>query len=178
MFNTHSLFVHLEFAMNRRSALFGFTLLAIVMMAMAPPQVAAQETLTFSLTRNFGTGLGSTIEGTFTLVGSGPEAIVGLIVYFNGAEVHEVTGNTISWQFVTSDYPSGPTNITLYGWDDEGESYVTSQQFTFLAETSSNIITIAILGFVVIVLLIRYVPRFMGRGQKTSKSDLVSSNQY
>jgi len=170
MFNKYYRISPREYKMKRNSALMGLAFIAITMIAISPTQVMAQDTLTFSLARNFGTGLGSNLEGTFTLHGSGPDVIVGLIVYFNGVEVHSVASNTISWQFVTSDYPSGATNITLYGWDDDGGQYVASQQVTFLAETVSNVFTIAILALVVVVILIRYVPRFLGRGQKKRSS--------
>jgi hypothetical protein len=125
-------------------------------------QVAGQGSLTISLDRNFGTGLGSLIQGTFTLRGSGPEAVQNLTVYFNGEQVHFVTGNTIAWQFNTGDYPSGSTNITLFGVDDVGAIYIASRQVTFLGGAASNIFTFGILALVVIVILARYGPRLMG----------------
>lgn len=148
----------------------GLAFFAIVMIAISPAQVMAQDTLTFSLARNYGTGIGSNLEGTFTLHGTGPEVIVGLIVYFNGVEVHSVASNTISWQFVTTDYPSGATNITLYGWDDDGGSYVTSQQVTFLGESISTGITVGIIALVFALVLVRYVPKILGRGEKKRNS--------
>jgi hypothetical protein len=54
-----------------------------------------------SINRNVGIGLGGLIQGTFTLHGSGPEIVQNLTVYFNGNQVHFVTGNTITWQFDT-----------------------------------------------------------------------------
>jgi hypothetical protein len=65
-----------------------------------------------SINRNVGIGLGGLIQGTFTLHGSGPEIVQNLTVYFNGNQVHFVTGNTITWQFDTANYASGSTNIT------------------------------------------------------------------
>ncbi len=169
MFNTPLRIALNESKMNRNTALMGLAFFAIAMIAISPTQVMAQDTLTFSLARNFGTGIGSNLDGTFTLHGSGPDVIVGLIVFFNGVEVHSVASNTISWQFITSDYPSGPTNITLYGWDDDGGSYVASQQVTFLSESLSTGITVGIIVLVVVLVLFRYVPRIMSRGNKKAK---------
>ena len=120
---------------------------------------AAQGSLTLNLDRNFGTALGSLIQGTFTLRGSGPEEVQNLTVYFNGEQVHFVTGNTISWQFDTGDYASGAMNITLYGVDDVGGEYLASRQVTFLGGAASNIFTIAIISLVVVAVVCRYGPR-------------------
>ena len=82
-------------------------LLLLGLISCIPLQSAAQESLTLSLDRNVGMHLGSIVQGAFTLRGSGPEAVQNLTVYFNGDEVHFVTGNTIGWQFNTADYPGG-----------------------------------------------------------------------
>ena len=84
--------------MKRGSALFGLGVLVLALVMASPTSVMAQHTLTFTLTRNFGTGLGSSIQGTFTLSATAPDEVIGLIVYFNGVEVHSVSSNTISWQ--------------------------------------------------------------------------------
>ena len=125
-------------------------------------QVAGQESLTLSLDRNVGMALGPIIQGTFTLRGSGPEAVQNLTVYFNGDEVHFVSGNSIAWQFNTADYPGGSTNITLFGVDNVGASYVASRQVTFIGGAASNILTIGVIALVVVVILAKYGSRLMG----------------
>ena len=134
-------------------------LLLVGLISCLPMQVTAQEPLTLSLDRNIGMALGPLIQGTFTLRGSGPEAVQNLTVYFNGDEVHFVAGNTIAWQFNTADYPSGATNITLFGVDDVGVSYTASRQVTFLGGAASNIFTIAVISLVVIAVLCKYGSR-------------------
>ncbi|MHA1909023.1 MAG: hypothetical protein ACW98Y_17110 [Candidatus Thorarchaeota archaeon] len=156
--------------MAPRTLTLAITFLLIATIAVSTTHVSAQDTLTFSLSRDFGTGLGSSIEGTFSIHGSGPEVIIGLIVYFNGVEVHQVSGNTIDWQFNTADYPAGETNITLYGWDDQGETYVASQHVTILSSTVGTAITIGIIALVVVLIVFRYVPRFLGSGKKGLKT--------
>ena len=107
-------------------------------------QVAAQETLTMTFSRNFGTALGDTMSGLFTLHCTGPEEIANLTVYFNDVEVHFVTGNIIAWQFHTSDFAEGATNITLAGIDDLGGTYLANRQVTFFAEGATDFITIGV----------------------------------
>ena len=123
--------------------------------------VTGQDTLTFSINRNVGMAFGSYISGTFTLTGSGPTSIQNLTVYFNGEQVHFVTGNTISWQFNTGNYEGGATNVTLVGITDTGTPYEASQTVVFIGATLNTMITIAIISLVAILLLAKYGPRLM-----------------
>jgi hypothetical protein len=139
----------------------GVLIVSIVIFSGFPINATGQNTLSLSLDRNVGIGLGSLIQGTFTLHGSGPENITSLTVYFNGEDVHSVTSNSISWQFNTADYPSGSTNITLAGWDDQGTLYQRSTDVFFLGGMISNLITVGILGFVAILIILKYGPRLI-----------------
>jgi hypothetical protein len=103
--------------------------------------------------------IGSIIQGTFTLRGSGPETIQNLTVYFNGEQVHFVTGYSVAWQFNTADYPGGSTNITLFGVDDVGARYHATSQVTFIGGVVSNLITIGVIALVVVVILVKYGTR-------------------
>lgn len=129
-------------------------------------QATAQGMLTLSLDRNVGMHIGSIVQGTFTLRGSGPEEVQNLTVYFNGDEVHFVTGNTIAWQFNTADYPGGSTNITLFGVDDVGATYLATRQVTFIGGVVSNAITIGVIALVVILILAKYGSRIVSMRKK------------
>jgi hypothetical protein len=139
----------------------GFLFVSVVIFSGLPINAAGQNTLSLSLDRNVGIGLGSLIQGTFTLRGSGPENITSLIVFFNGEEVHSVTSNSISWQFNTADHPSGSTNITLAGWNAQRTLYRASTDVFFLGGMLSNLITFGILGFVTILIILKYGPRLI-----------------
>ena len=137
-------------------------LLLVGLISCLPMQVTAQGTLTLSLDRNVGMHIGSIVQGTFTLRGSGPEEVQNLTVYFNGDEVHFVTGNSIAWQFNTVDYPGGSTNITLFGVDDVGTTYLATRQVTFIGGVVSNAITIGVIALVAVLILAKYGSRLMG----------------
>lgn len=128
--------------------------------------VAAQDTLTFSVNRNVGIGFGSLISGTFTLHGSGPDTIQNLTVYFNDVEVHFVTGNTISWQFNTGNYEGGAINITLIGITDTSTPYITTHAVVFIGESLNNLIYIGIIGLVSVLILAKYGSRLMSLRKK------------
>ncbi len=119
-------------------------------------QASGQGTLSLSLDRNLGIGFGAIIQGTFTLRGSGPVEVQNLTVYFNGEQVHFVTGNTIAWQFHTGDYAPGSTNITLFGVDDSGGSYSATIDVFILSEALSTVVIGIILALVVVLVIVRY----------------------
>ena len=123
--------------------------------------VTGQDTLTFSINRNVGMAFGNYISGTYTLHGSGPTSIQNLTVYFNGEQVHFVTGNTIAWQFNTANYEGGATNVTLIGITDTGTSYDSTQTVVFIGESINAIIIIVIITLVAVLLLAKYGPRIM-----------------
>jgi len=140
--------------------------LVVGFVSIIPLNVAGQGSLTLSIDRNIGMAFGSLIQGTFTLRGSGPEAVQNLTVYFNGDEVHFASGNSIAWQFNTDDYPSGSTNITLFGVDDVGAGYYATIQVTFLGGIVSNIIIIGIVALVAVLILAKYGPRLLSMRKK------------
>ena len=141
-------------------------LLVIGLICCTSTAVTAQNDLTMSINRNVGMVLGNLIQGTFTLHGSGPTNIQNLTVYFNDVEVHFVSGNTITWQFDTANYESGSTNITLFGVDDMGESYITSQEVFFIGGLVSTLLTVGIIALVVAAILVKYGPKIMGLRKK------------
>ncbi len=131
-----------------------------------PIHVAAQNTLSLSLDRNFGMGFGAFIQGTFTLRSTAPASVQNLTVYFNGEQVQFVTGNSINWQFNTDNYPSGSTNITLFGLDGEGAAYVGSTQVFFIGGITTTLITVGIIALVAVLVVIRYGPMRKGKRKK------------
>jgi hypothetical protein len=128
--------------------------------------VAAQNTLSLSLDRNIGMALGGFIQGAFTLRGGGPADVQNLTVYFNGEQVNFVTGNIINWQFDTANYPSGSTNITLFGLDDAGATYLADTQVFFIGGMMSTLITAGIIALVAVLIIVRYGPMLRGKRKK------------
>ena len=144
-------------------------LIMFTIMVAAPRSASAQGTLEFSMSRNFGTGLGTNIEGLFTIHGSGPAEVIGISILFNDVEVHSVDSNTVDWQFNTNDYPSGETNITLYGWDADDGTYIAMVTRNFLTADSSNLFTFGILAFVGVVVVLSVVFKLLLSGKPKSK---------
>jgi hypothetical protein len=156
--------------------LLGFLGVMLVMNPVMHTQVAAQNTLSLSLDRNIGMALGGFIQGAFTLRGSGPAEVQNLTVYFNGEQVHFVSGNTVNWQFDTANYPSGSTNITLFGLDDAGITYLADRQVFFIGGIMSTLITVGIIALVAVLIVVRYGPMLKGKGRKRVSTERLSSS--
>lgn len=143
----------------------GVFLLVLGLVTVIPMNAAGQGTLTLTLNRNVGMAFGNFIQGSFTLRGSGPENVQNLTVYFNGEEVHFVTGNSVVWVFNTGDYQSGLTNITLFGVDDVGGTYYATRQVTFLGPAVANVIIVIVLVLAIVLIIAKYGPR-LARSRK------------
>ena len=144
---------------------FAIAVLMISLTVSGITNTAAQDDITFSLHRTFGTALGNNIQGTFTLSGTAPSTVSNLTVYFNDVQVHFEEGNTISWQFYTGDYNSGSVNITLIGKDVSGEVYSVTKSYVFFTGIQTNLITGGIIALVVVTVLVKYGSRL----RKSSK---------
>lgn len=144
--------------MVRRIALASLLLITAALFVGVPMQVSGQGTLSLSVDRNIGIGFGNIIQGTFTIRGSGPAEVQNLTVFFNGEQVHFVTGNTIAWQFNTGDYAPGSTNITLFGIDNSGGTYSASRDVFILSEAIAIVILGGVMVLVVILVIAKYGP--------------------
>jgi hypothetical protein len=153
-------------------AIAGLLLITVGLFAGMPMQAAGQESLSLSLTRNIGIGLGNIIQGTFTLHGSGPAEVQNLTVYFNGEQVHFVTGNTINWQFHTGNYAAGSTNITLFGIDDSGGTYRATRDVFFLSEAMGTVIFGGVMILVVILIVAKYGPKLRKKRAGTAPTNV------
>jgi hypothetical protein len=127
------------------------------------PNTIAEESVSFGLTDRVGTGFGEKIEGDFTLKATGSAGIVRMAVYFNGEEVYNTTGNSISWRFSTKNYATGPTNITVIGWDNQGVAVQSSKNFEFLAPEMTIIFTVGVIAIAIVATILKY--RYRARKQ-------------
>ncbi|MHA2353846.1 MAG: hypothetical protein ACXADC_01620 [Candidatus Thorarchaeota archaeon] len=139
-------------------AFVGFLMISIGLFTGMPMQASGQGSLTLTLDRNVGIGFGSIIQGLFTLRGSGPAEVQNLTVYFNGVQVHFVTGNNINWQFHTGDYGAGSTNISLFGLDNTGGTYSATTDVFFLSEALGSAVLGGVMILVVILIIVKYGP--------------------
>lgn len=101
------------------------TLSLVILFGFAAQRPAAAqetaETLTISLSRDFGTSIANRISGTFSIrVSNPPEAITRVVFQLNGETIGEDTAVPFRLQFRTTNYEPGPTAITAIGYAADG----------------------------------------------------------
>lgn len=138
-----------------------------------PSQVLAQsEELYLRLTRDFGYGAGSQIQGKFSLRVSGPDDIVRVDFMIDGEIVHTATEQPFRYQFHTDDYPSGVHTMTAVGYKADGTPIYGTEfvrQFLSADEAKSSTMKFIVPILVIVgiaVLAGAVVPVLMGRGKE------------
>lgn len=146
--------------MNKRVFLRISAVVILFTSLIAPLSISrAQETVDIRLKRTFGMAFGDTIQGTFTVVGTGSSNIVNLTLKFDSTQVAFEDDNSLSYRFKTKDYPPEELNITLIGYDSGGNPYSSTKLVNIMSPTLSIIITTSIILLVVVAVSIKYGPR-------------------
>ncbi len=126
---------------------------------------AQSETLTLSLRRDFGYGLGQDIEGTFTMTASGPSDLTRVEFYIDDLKIGEATRAPFRLQFVTENYSLGVHSLYAIGYKSDG-SQLRSQAVTanFVPASSGMKAVIPILAIIFgVILLAALIPIVTGR---------------
>jgi hypothetical protein len=112
---------------NTRLA-FGLALLAGLITVL--PALAQDETLTLSLSRDWGYGgFGGDIQGTFSFHARGPAGLIRVDFYIDDQNIGEDTAAPFDLQFVTDNYPLGSHDLYAIGYTNEGQS-IRSNSYT------------------------------------------------
>jgi len=98
---------------------FGLALLAALWSAHTT--LAQDDTLTLSLSRDWGYGgFGGDIQGTFSFHVRGPADVERVEFYIDGVNIGEDAQAPFDLQFVTDNYPDGPHDLYAVGYTAEG----------------------------------------------------------
>jgi hypothetical protein len=150
-----------------------FLIAAVIHIFLFPTAALAQdEKLDLRLTRDFGYGAGSQIQGKFSLRVNGPDDIVKVDFIIDGEVVHTATEPPFRYQFQTDAYPPGVHTMTAVGYKADGTPvYGTEFVRQFLsadeAKSSTMKIIIPILVIVGIATLVgALAPALMMRGKE------------
>ena len=146
---------------------------AVLILCLLPVSVLAQsEELDLRLTRDFGYGAGSQIQGKFSLRVDGPAGIVRVDFIIDGEVVDTVTEAPFRYRFNTDDFPPGVHTMTAVGYLADGTA-VNGPEFVrqFLsaddAKSSTMKIIVPLLFIVGVVTLVgALVPVLMMRRQE------------
>ena len=117
----------------------------------------AQESgdLTLRLRRDFGYGGGVDIQGSFSLLVTGPDDLVRIEYYIDGELLGESSEPTsFRYKFSTDDYPLGQHTLSALGFTSSGEQ-LTSNTITknFVSATEGYQSALKIVGIIIALLI-------------------------
>lgn len=127
--------------------------------------------LTLRLSRDFGTGLGSNIQGRFSFRAEGPDNLTRVSFFIDDQLVGEVSESPYRLQFKTDDFPLGNHTLYAVGITADGQE-LQSNRITqnFISGSSANR-TVLLIVVPILVLSIGgslFAAWFTNRGRKSS----------
>jgi hypothetical protein len=159
---------------------------ALLLLGLTANATLAQEAnqLQLGLRRDFGYGLGSDIQGTFTVSVTNPPANLSKVdFYLDTTLLGEVTQAPFSLQFNTDSYALGNHSLSAKGFTTAGtemSSTVIPVNFVPASSATNAIIKIIvpIVGLVVLMIIISYaLPLILNKG-KISSLPLGAERNY
>ncbi len=147
------------------------SLLVWLLLGMTVTAVAAQDTLRLSLSRDFGAGFGTEIQGRFSMHVEGPDDLVRVLFFIDETQVAEQTAPPFRYQFSTGNFPPGAHVLRAVGVTADGRE-LTSNTLTRTFLTSSDANQRVAMTIVPVIALVIGVSLFSwwlaSRGQKAS----------
>jgi DNA-directed RNA polymerase subunit RPC12/RpoP len=132
-----------------------------------------EEQLQIRMSRNWGFSSGTgRIQGTFTIVASGPEDLTQVVFYIDDQIIGEVDESPFDHRFVTDDYPLGSHQISAIGTTASGDELVSNLvQLEFVSadqgwQAAGNIIIPLVVVILAAIGLAVIVPLIFTRGKK------------
>ena len=135
----------------------------------------AQENpqLSLSLSRDFGTALGSNIQGRFSFRVEGPDNLNSVSFYIDDQLVGEDSEAPFRLQFETDNYPLGTHTLYAIGHTTDGQTIESNQISRNFISGSSAIRTVLLIVVPILVLSIGgslFAAWFTNRGNKSGNS--------
>ena len=155
-----------------------YQLAALLLILLAGVQTAfaqEDEELRLRLNRDFGYSSlsGGQIQGTFSLVISGPDDLSRVVLYLDGEILEEMGEPPFRLRFVTDNYPLGTHTISAIGFTADGRELRSNQISTeFVSAGQGSGAALWIVGAVLAVIVIGMGIAFLfgnvlGKGKKT-----------
>ncbi len=153
--------------------------LALFFLAAAPLALAQGEpALQLTLRRDFGTGMGANIQGTFSLRAAGPDNLERVEFLLDGQVIGQANAAPFQFRFQTDAYPPGTHTLSAVGYTADGQT-LTANTLTrnFLAGSQAiRMVLWVLVPLVIIAVGSRWLThKIAGRGQ-TASSEAVAVN--
>lgn len=133
--------------------------------------VMAQDALRLSLSRDFGAGFGTEIQGRFSMHVEGPADLVRVTFFIDDEPVAEQTTAPFRYQFNTGSYPPGNHLLYAVGYTADGRELTSNQlSRTFITGSDANRrVGITVVPIILLVIVASLFSWWVAsRGQKAS----------
>jgi len=169
--------------MNRKSSvIFSY---ALILLIVTFGSVSAQEDgITLKIRKDFGYAWAGDIQGTFSMMVSGPDNLTRVEFLIDGDVIGEDMEAPFRLQFNTGNYVLGPHTLSAHGYTSDGSELDSNEiQTNFVTSeegwASTGKFVIPILGVVFGVMLLSFVvPWLMSRGKPKSTIPLGAPRNY
>lgn len=169
--------------MNRKSSvIFSY---ALILLIVTFGSVSAQEDgITLKIRKDFGYAWAGDIQGTFSMMVSGPDNLTRVEFLIDGDVIGEDMEAPFRLQFNTGNYVLGPHTLSAHGYTSDGSELDSNEiQTNFVTSeegwASAGKFVIPILGVVFGVMLLSFVvPWLMSRGKPKSTIPLGAPRNY
>jgi hypothetical protein len=132
-----------------------FIILTLIALAALPAlyTATAEPTITLSLYKNNGYGMGQDMAGQWTLNAETSSDVIQVEFYID--DHLQTVDNTapFSWQFNTSNFTTGTHTLKAIAHNAEAESQTATLQRNFVEDNTSNILVIIVVVAIVIVVI-------------------------
>ncbi len=126
-------------------------LLGVSALLLAAQTATATPTITISLYKNDGYGLGNDIGGVWTINAQTSADTVYVEFTLDGAPKLKDTSAPFSWQFDTADYSTGTHTLSATAYDSAGASATATMERTFQSKSTDDTMNMLLVGAAVIV---------------------------
>lgn len=153
-------------------------LLTLLLFSLTIGTAAAQEdSVALRLNRDFGSGFGARIQGTFSFRVTGPENLVRVIFLIDGDQVGEDSDAPFRLQFRTNSYSPGVHAMSAVGITSDGQELPSNViHREFLSDSASSRITTILISSLAVIIVGGYALTnwIANRGQKSGGKPAVS----
>lgn len=136
--------------MNPKIKLLTCLLLVCLVAPLSAMVVDAKPSLTLSLYKNNGYGMGQDMSGLWTINTDVSADVVHVEFYLDDQLQQNDTSAPFSWQFNTGNYTIGTHTLTAIAFDDSGDNFTAAMQSNFVEDNTSNILILVIVVVVVV----------------------------
>ena len=156
-------------------------LMALLLFAGSMTAVFGQETsIQLRLTRDFGSGFGTNIQGRFSMIVEGPEDLERVVFLIDDEIMAEQTSPPFRYQFQTGSYPAGQHTLHAVGYTADGRELNSNQiNRTFITgEESGQRLVYLIIPLIILVIGGRLLTSWIANRGQTEKKTVPIDGAY